>query len=67
MVNELERRVGTVFQCEICGYGYQDLDMAERCEEYCDTHGSYSVEITKGAIYKPNVRVLSAEAQVTGP
>jgi hypothetical protein len=62
MVNEFERKVGTVFQCELCGFGYQDLDTAERCEEYCNTHGSCSPEITKKAIYKPNIRVMSAHA-----
>ncbi len=62
MVNELERKIGTVFQCELCGFGYQDLDTAERCEEYCDTHGTYSAEITKKAIYRPSVRVISANA-----
>lgn len=59
MVSELERKSGTVFQCELCGFGYKDLDTAEQCEEYCDTHGSCSLEITKKAIYKPNVRVMS--------
>jgi len=59
MVNEFERKVGTVFQCELCGYGYRDLDTAERCEEYCDTHGNCSPEIIKKSIYKPSVRVMS--------
>jgi hypothetical protein len=62
MVNELERKIGTVFQCELCGFGYQDLDTAERCEEYCDKHGSCSPEITKRSIYKPSVRVMPAQA-----
>jgi hypothetical protein len=61
MVNELESKAGTVFQCELCGFGYKDLDTAERCEEYCDAHGSCSLEITKKAIHKPNVRVMSAQ------
>ena len=62
MVNELERKRGIVFQCELCGFGYKDLDTAEQCEEYCDTHGRCSVEITKKSIYKPNVRVMSVLA-----
>jgi rubredoxin len=62
MVNELERKIGTVFQCELCGYGYRDLDTAEQCEEYCDTHGACSREITKKSIYTPSVRVMSANA-----
>jgi hypothetical protein len=59
MVNEFEGKVGAVFQCEVCGLGYKDLDTAERCEEYCNAHGSCSLEITKKAIYKPNVSVTS--------
>ena len=62
MVTELERKIGTVFQCEICGFGYQDLDTAERCEEYCDIHGSCSIAITDKAIYRPITHVLSAHA-----
>jgi hypothetical protein len=60
MVNEFERKIGTVFQCEICGFGYKDLDTAERCEEYCDINESCSIEITKKAIYKPSTYVISA-------
>ena len=62
MVSELEKKSGTVFQCELCGFGNKDLDAAEQSEEYCDTHGSCSLEITKKAIYKPNVRVMSIAA-----
>jgi len=59
MVSEFKRKGEAVLQCELCGFGYKDLDMAERCEEYCDIHGSCSLDITKKAIYKPNVRVMS--------
>jgi len=59
MVSEFKRKGEAVFVCEFCGFGYSDLDTAERCEEYCDTHGSCSLDITKKAIYKPNVCVMS--------
>lgn len=62
MVNEIERKVGTVYLCELCGFGYQDLDTAERCEQYCDIHGGCSSEITRKAIYKPAVKVMSSTA-----
>jgi hypothetical protein len=59
MVSEIERKSGTIFQCEVCGFGYGDLDTAERCEEYCNTHASCSLEITKKAIRKPSTRVIT--------
>jgi rubrerythrin len=62
MVNELERKGKIVYQCEFCGFGYKDIDTAEKCEQYCDTHGNYSAEIAVKAVYKPPVRVMSAAA-----
>jgi hypothetical protein len=59
MVDELKRKNETVYLCELCGFGYSDLDTAEKCEQYCDTHGSCSLQITQKAIYKPAVRVMS--------
>ncbi len=62
MVDELKRRDVTVYVCELCGFGYEDVDTAERCEQYCNTHGVSSPEITRKAAYKPHVRVISAIA-----
>ncbi len=59
MVDELKRKNETVYLCELCGFGYGDLDTAEKCEQYCDTHGSCSLQITQKAIYKPAIRVMS--------
>ena len=53
MVNELERKGKIVYQCEICGFGYKDIDTAEKCEQYCDTHGSCYAETTMRAVYNP--------------
>jgi len=58
MVNELMRKGETIYLCELCGFGYKDLNTAEQCEQYCDTHGSCSLEITRKAAYKPSVRVM---------
>jgi len=62
MVSEMQRKGETVYLCEFCGFGYVDLETAEQCDEYCDTHSSCSLEITKKAIYKPTVRVMSVTA-----
>jgi len=62
MVDELKRKNEIVYLCELCGFGYRDLETAEKCEQYCDTHGSCSPEITQKAIYKPAIRVMPIAA-----
>lgn len=62
MVNELKRKGETIFLCELCGFGYRDLETAERCEQYCYTHSSCSPKITQKAVYKPRSQVLSVAA-----
>ncbi len=57
LVNELSRKGQTIFECELCGHGYTDLETAERCEHYCYSHGSHSPKITRRAIRKPSVQV----------
>jgi hypothetical protein len=59
MVDRVQRKGNTVYLCELCGYGYRSLEMAEECEEYCDTHESYSLDIHKHATFKPTVSVMS--------
>lgn len=53
MVKEIKDNDATIYQCEICEMGYSEQETAERCEEYCNTHESCSIDITKNAIYKP--------------
>jgi len=60
MVDEMKKGGKTIYLCELCGFGYADLETAERCEEYCDLHGSCSLEITQRAVYRPSVRVMTA-------
>ena len=57
MVNELIWKGHTIYQCELCDFGYGDLETAERCEQYCYSHGKPSLKITRNAIRKPRVRV----------
>jgi len=59
MVYEINRRGRTVYQCELCLFGYRDLEDAERCEQYCATHESCSPEIMRKAIFKPEPKVMS--------
>jgi hypothetical protein len=57
LVNELDKKGKMIYICELCGFGYADLEMAERCEQYCYTHGSSSIEITEKAVYRPPLHV----------
>jgi hypothetical protein len=62
MVDTLQKKGEVVYLCELCGFGYKVLETAELCEEYCDTHGSYSPDIHKHAIHKPTVPVMRLTA-----
>ena len=42
-----------VYQCEVCGFGYRDEDMAKKCQNWCSKHASCNLKITKNAIYFP--------------
>jgi hypothetical protein len=62
LVNAIKRKSGVVYECEFCGFGYEFLENAELCEEYCDAHGSASPHITERAIYKPTILVMPVTA-----
>jgi hypothetical protein len=57
LVNELIWKGHTIYQCELCGFGYRDLETAERCEQYCFSHGRPSPKLTKKSLRKPPVQV----------
>ena len=59
MVEERQSRHGLIYVCELCGFGYSYLDVAEDCEEFCESHGSFAMNITSRAVFKPRVRVVS--------
>jgi hypothetical protein len=58
MVSEKSTRKGTMYLCEICGFGYADIDTAERCEQYCYSHKKSSPMLAGRAVYKPKVPTL---------
>ena len=57
MVNEVRWRGQTIYECETCGFGYLELEIAEHCEQYCYSHKKPSSKITEKAIRKPPARV----------
>jgi rubrerythrin len=55
MVKEKRINNETLFICEVCGLGYANKDAAEKCEDWCRKTGTCNVEITKKAVYFPNL------------
>jgi len=35
VVNEEFKKGKIIYLCELCGYGYSDLETAEQCEQHC--------------------------------
>lgn len=52
MVKELKKAEKTFYLCEACGFGYKDMQIAKKCEDYCNEHNSCSIEFTKHAVLK---------------
>ena len=50
MVNEIEHKGKTYYQCEICKFYYKKKELATQCEEFCRKHKSCSLKLTKYAI-----------------
>jgi len=57
LVNEAHWKGRPIYECEMCGFGYGDLETAEQCEQYCYSHGSNSPKITGKAIRKPAIEI----------
>lgn len=50
MVKEADLFGKKVYVCEACGFKYNESELASKCEDFCKTHNSCSMEITKHAI-----------------
>ena len=50
MVKEEIKNNKKYFQCEACGFYYEEQGWAEKCEEFCNTNKSCSLEITKNSV-----------------
>ncbi len=50
MVKRIAHEGVNYFACNICDFRYADKKTAEECENYCRTHKSCSMEITKHAV-----------------
>ncbi|MBI4452191.1 hypothetical protein HY637_02070 [Candidatus Woesearchaeota archaeon] len=50
MVKQLNKNNKAYFICEECGFAYLGRKTANECKQWCRTHHSCSLEITKYAI-----------------
>ena len=50
MVKEETINGKTYYQCESCEFYYKTRELAQKCENFCNTHKSCSMEITKHAV-----------------
>jgi len=46
MVKKVEIKGKKYYQCESCGFYYEDRAWAEKCQAFCEEHKSCSTEIT---------------------
>ncbi len=54
MVTEKTLDGKTLCVCDICGFGYFDVETARACEDWCRKTGTCSLEITKKAVLVPD-------------
>ncbi len=52
MVKKISHKGKQIYACGVCGFGYSTDELANKCENYCKTHGACSLEITKHAVLK---------------
>ena len=49
MVKLTQQNDKELYQCEECGFHYENREWAEKCEEWCREHKSCNLEITAHA------------------
>ena len=50
MVKEVKQNSERLYTCEVCMFAYKDKKTASDCQDFCTTHNSCSMEITKHAV-----------------
>lgn len=48
-MKEINKEHQILFQCEECGLSYENMEWAQKCEEWCKEHHSCNLEIIKHA------------------
>ena len=44
---------GNVYLCSVCGFGYDNHITAKECKNWCKTHKTCNLKLTKKAIKTP--------------
>ncbi|MEM5805222.1 MAG: hypothetical protein QW156_03660 [Candidatus Aenigmatarchaeota archaeon] len=52
MVEEIKGKNKKYYACEVCGFVYDNKQIAEKCEDWCSKHNTCSLEITRFALYR---------------
>ena len=50
MVKTLKQNNKDLYQCEACGYQYEEKEWADKCEAWCNKHHSCNLKITANGI-----------------
>jgi len=50
MVKEIEIEGKKYFECGECGMDYDELELAEKCYDWCSTHKSCNLEYISQAV-----------------
>lgn len=50
MVKKEEINGNVYYQCEVCRFYYDDDEWAGKCQDWCDTHRSCNINITKHVV-----------------
>ena len=56
MVTETNLEGKIVYKCEKCGWLYKNINIAEKCQAWCDKHKSCNLKFTIHAIKINKIR-----------
>lgn len=58
MVTEKKVDGKTIFVCDICGLGYLNREIAQKCEDWCGKNpGTCNLQISQKAVYSPDTPI----------
>jgi hypothetical protein len=49
--------VDGLYQCDECKLFYRDLDLAQKCEDWCKEHNSCNIEISAQSVSPTHLRL----------